>query len=42
MRKIYQQEWFGIDFKSFAVLDSKNVATASFLTKEKSYEMGGI
>lgn len=30
MRKFYQKEWFGIDFKSFTILDSKKVADVSF------------
>lgn len=30
MRKIYEKEWFGIDFKSFAVLDSKRLADINF------------
>lgn len=33
MRKLYQREWFGIDFKSFANIDSKNVADGSFYDK---------
>ena len=30
MQKLYQKEWFGIDYKSFTVLDSKKVADVSF------------
>jgi len=33
MRKFYQQEWFGIDFKSFVKLDSGRVADKSFYDK---------
>jgi hypothetical protein len=46
MRKIYQEEWFGIQFSSFAELDSKNIAGsdfyarfyAEFFRKFKSYD----
>ncbi len=30
MRKLYQKEWFGIDFNSFTEFDSKNVADVVF------------
>lgn len=30
MKKLYQKEWFGIDFKSFTALDSKKVADVVF------------
>ncbi len=33
MRKFYQQEWFGIKFKSFVKLDSSRVADKSFYDK---------
>jgi LPS O-antigen subunit length determinant protein (WzzB/FepE family) len=33
MRKFYQKEWFGIDFESFAELDHKKIADASFYDK---------
>mgnify|MGYP001608405754 FL=1 len=33
MRKFYQQEWFGIDFKPFVKLDAGRVADKSFYDK---------
>lgn len=33
MRKLYQKNWFNIDFKSFAKLDSKKIADVSFYDK---------
>ena len=33
MRKFYQEEWFGIKFKSFVKLDSSRVAEKSFYDK---------
>jgi len=30
MRKLYQKEWFGIEFSSFADLSSSNLATSDF------------
>lgn len=33
MKKFYQKEWFGIDFKSFVKLDSSGVADKSFYDK---------
>src|SRR3989304_3235193 len=33
MRKLYQREWFGIDFSSFANLDPRNIADGSFYDK---------
>ncbi|MDO8140628.1 MAG: hypothetical protein Q6358_03940 [Candidatus Brocadiales bacterium] len=42
MRKFYQEEWFGIKFKSFVKLDSSRVADKSFYDefykRYKSYE----
>jgi hypothetical protein len=37
MRKLYQKEWFGIDFKSFSVLDPKNIAGASLRIVQVHY-----
>ena len=33
MRRFYQKEWFGIDFKSFTQLDSRNIADVAFYDK---------
>jgi SAM-dependent methyltransferase len=33
MRKLYQKEWFGIDFRSLATLDSKRLADTVFYDK---------
>lgn len=33
MRRLYQKNWFGIDFKSFTTLDSKKIADAVFYDK---------